>query len=114
MEFRLSRRKSRKSDLGVWNYPECLWGGSIEGRSFGVLKNDLLTSTAINDKLPEALKHLYTIVYREDHLSWGGGGFFVSENVFGKFRRGKRIIEEGLDWRPLDRMSRYDIFTTRF
>ena len=54
------------------------------------LKNDLfLTSMAMNGKLSETIKRRYTIVYREDHLSWGN--IFVSKNVCVEFRRGKRL-----------------------
>ena len=60
--------------------------GGLSKVSFDLLKNDLLTAIAINGKLSDALKRLYTIVYREDHLSWGD--IFVSKNIRGKFRRG--------------------------
>ena len=56
-------------------------GEFIEGRSFGVLKNDLLTSMAINGKLSETLKHLYTIFYHEDHLSLGAISLFQKTSL---------------------------------
>ena len=66
---------------------------------------------AINEKLPDALKRLYAIVYREDHFLRGG------YLCFGKHLRGiqsrKGITKEGLDWWFLDIMSRNDIVTTR-
>ena len=67
---------------------------------------------AISEKLSGALKRLYTIVYREDHLSWGGYLYF-KKRLWGIQAR-KGITKEGLGWRYLDRMSRSGIFTTRF
>ena len=62
---------SRESPISEFGIPRSVFAESIGGLSFGLLKNDLLTDMAINDKLSEKLKRLYTIVYREDHLSWG-------------------------------------------
>ena len=55
--------------------------------SFGLLKMIFLTDMAINEKLSEALKRLYTIVYPEDHLS--RGGYLCFENICAEFARGK-------------------------
>ena len=67
---------------------------------------------AINDKLDEKLKDLYTIVYREDHLSCEE--YLCCGKLLYGIKARKRITKEGPDWRFLDRTSRSDIFTARF
>ena len=73
---------------------------------------DLLTSMPINEKLSAALKRHYTLVYREDHLSWNEYLCFKKRPC--EIQAMKCIIKKGLDWRFLDRMSRSDNFTVRF
>ena len=53
---------------------------------FNVLETDLLTSTPINGKFPEALKRHYTSVYHEGHLSWIGYLCFKKRDS-AKYRR---------------------------
>ena len=47
--------ESRESPISERGISRSVFGESIEGHAFDVLKNDLLTSMAINDKLSETL-----------------------------------------------------------
>ena len=62
--------------------------------------------------LSERLKRFYTLVYWEGQDSWDTE-YLCFEKRLWEIQERKGIIEEGLDWRFLDRMSRSDIFTTR-
>ena len=63
--YRLSRRKSRNPDLGVWNSPNRLSGGPDDA-VFSMSKRDLLTSMSINGNLSGILKRYSELVYREN------------------------------------------------
>ena len=67
----------------------------------------------ISGNLSETLKRFYTLCYWEGQESWGFGYLYFEKTSVGILSR-KVIIKEGLDWWVLDRISRSDIFTTRF
>ena len=75
--------------------------------------NDLVTYMGANRILSETLKRFYTLVYWEGQESWDFEYLCFKKRPWGIQAR-KVIIKEGLDWWFLDRMSRSDIFTTRF
>ena len=77
------------------------------------METDLLTSMGTNSNFSERLKRFYTLVYWEGQESWDLEYLYFEKRLWGVQAR-KAIIKEGLDWWFLDRMSRSDIFTTRF
>ena len=66
-----------------------------------------------NHILPGALKRFYTLVYWDGEESCDFEYLCFEKRLWG-IQTMKVIIKEGLDWRFLERMSRSDIFTTRF
>ena len=78
--FRLSQRKSRKPDLGVWN-PRTVFGEILGNVKFNISGRDLLISMAIRESFPETLKRHYTLAYHEDHLSRSEYLYFKTENL---------------------------------
>ena len=105
--------ESRESPISEFGISRNDFGESIEGFSFCVLENDLLTSMGANRILSETLKRFYTLVYSEGQESWGWE-YLCFEKLLWGIQAMTVIIKEGLDWWFLDRMSRNDIFTTRF
>ena len=85
---------------------------SIEGLSFCVLEDDLITSMSKHCLLTDNLTKFYRLVYWDGQSSWGWEYLLLKQRLWGIQAR-KMIIKEGLEWRFLDRMSRNDIFTTR-
>ena len=104
--------ESRGSPILEFGISRPVFGDSLGDTKFNVLEANLLTSIQINDKLYEALKRHYTLVYHEDHLSWNE--YLCFKKRLCEIQAMKCIIKEGLDWRFLDRTPRNDIFTTRF
>ena len=80
---------------------------------FCVSEGDLLTSMGANRISSETLKRFRTLFYWAGRESWDFDYLCFEKRLWGIQTR-KVIIKEGLDWRFLDRMSRSDIFTTRF
>ena len=85
----------------------------IEGLSFCVLGDDLITPMSKNCLLTDKLTKFYKLVYWEGQSSWGWGYLLLKQRMW-EIQARKMIIKEGLEWWFLDRMSRSDIFTTRF
>ena len=104
--------ESRESPILEFGIPRTVFGDSLENTNYNVLKMDLLTSMPINEKLPDALKRHYTLVYHEDHLP--RSGYLCFKKGLWGIQAKKCIIKKCLDWRFLDIMRRSDIFTTRF
>ena len=104
--------ESRERPILEFGIPRTVFEYSLGGIKFNVLDTNLLTSMQINDKFSQALKRHYTSVYHGDHLS--RSEYLCFEKRLWGIQARKCIIKEGLDWRFLDRMSRSDIFKTRF
>ena len=83
---------------------------SIEGLSFCVLEDDLITSMSKHCLLTEKLKSFYRLVYPN---SWDWEYLILKQRLW-EIQARKMIIKEGLEWWAIDRISRNDIFTTRF
>ena len=86
----------------------------IEGPSFLRLGDDLITPMCKNCLLTDKLTKIYKLVYWEERSSWGWEYLLPKQRMW-EIQAREMIIKEGLDWWPLDRMSRDVIFfSTRF
>ena len=72
------------------------------------IKDDLITDMSKHCLLTEKLTNFYSLVYWEGQSSWGREYLLFKKRLWGIQAR-KMIIEEGLDWRFSDRMSKSDI-----
>ena len=106
--------ESRESPIIEFGIPRNDFEESTEGLSLSLYCEMIfLTSMGANRILSETLKRFYTLVYWAGGESWAWGYLCFKKLPWG-VRARKVVIKEGLDWWFLDRMSRSDIFTTRF
>ena len=78
-----------------------------------MLGGDLITPMGKNCLLTDKLTKFYKLAYWEGQSSWDWEYLLLKQRLW-EIQARKMIIKEGLDWRLLDRISRSDIFTTRF
>ena len=105
--------ESRESPIAELGISRSDFEEPIEGLSFCVLEDDLITPTSKNCLLTDKLTKFYNLVYREGQSSWDWEYLLLKQRLWGIQAR-KMITKEGPEWRFLDRISRSDIFTTRF
>ena len=103
----------RESPIAGLEIPRSDFEVPIEGLSFCVLEDELITAMSKHCLLTGKLNKYYSLVYWEGQSSWGRGYLLFKKRLW-EIQARKMIIEEGLDWWFSDRMSRSDIFTTRF
>ena len=105
--------ESRESPIVELEISRSDFEESIEGLSFCVLEDDLITSMSNNCLLTERLTKFYSLVYWEGQSSWDCEYLLFKQRLW-EIQARKMIIKEGLEWWFLDRISKNDIFTTRF
>ena len=105
--------ESRESQIAELGTPRIDFEESIEGLSFCVLGDDLITSMSKHCLLTDKLTKFYRLVYWEGQSSWDWEYLLLKQRLW-EIQARKMIIKEGLEWWFLDRISRSDIFTTRF
>ena len=104
--------KVEKVRLRSLEFLEAILKGLLKGSRL-VLEDDLITSMSKHCLLTDKLTKFYRLVYWEGQSSWGWEYLLFKQRMW-EIQDRKMITKEGLDWRVSDRMSKNDIFTTRF